>query len=141
MPELQLEALLGSCVSSPNAMERHDCPHGCLHGAHRRPQLRSKLGSQGMEPGCKPHGLPNLQTVWGVRPVCLGDAVLLQTGVSVQVVACSTTQEKARLLLHTGNVTMGGEALGVLDFVTSNFLGLTVVVGLLPSAMVCLAPH
>ena len=56
VPESQLESLLGSCVSSPNAMERHHRPHGCLHCADGRPQLRSKLGRQGMEPGRKLSG-------------------------------------------------------------------------------------
>ena len=65
MPELQLETLLGGCVRSPDAMERHHRPHGCLHCANGRPQLCSKLGSEGMEPGCKSHLLPDLQSVWG----------------------------------------------------------------------------
>ena len=134
MPELQLESLLGSCVSTPNAMERHHRPHGCLHCANGRPQLRGKLGRQGMEPACKSHLLPNLQIIWGVRPVCLGDAMLLRTNVSVQVVVCSTSQEKARLA--TSNVTMGERLLESSNSLPAASAGLTVVVGLLASAMV-----
>ena len=44
-----------------------------------------------------------------------------KTSVSGQVVTCCTTQERQGLLHHTHNVTVGGEALGELDFVTSSF--------------------